>query len=194
MTPNEYQFCCSDLFNHYQRSFLRQQMATNTHSQTFSRDRNLGTHCFKWDVSIKSYPRAQGALKKRRQRKSRKSQNRQRRTLHKNKNKQKTHKALSINWAKLTETRAASAGLCGSAPGPMRVYNDFQFSIFMGLLRVRQEALWFLYLLLGSFPAIGLLCLTSMWWFLFYLIIFYCYVLLLLLRKLLFSNERTEGE
>jgi hypothetical protein len=53
-------------------------------------------------------------------------------------------------WAKLRD-RGSSTGLKGSAPGPLYVYDGFQFSVFMDFLSVQMSASLTLVRSLGFF-------------------------------------------
>jgi hypothetical protein len=97
----------------------------------------------------------------------------------------------------LTETDAASLGSNTSLHQVFCGYIiAFSVVFLWGSWVWERVSLWFLLLLLGSFPSVSLPGPTSMWWFLFYVITFCficlyicCCVLLLILRSLFFSNK-----
>jgi hypothetical protein len=123
----------SALLSHHQKSFLLQQMITNTetHSQTCRDWRDLRTLSPKWNVSFKSLP---SGLKK-------PCRSGDCKSVRARKESTKKTRPSKSRWSKHILIRRLgphTQGLHKSAPGPLCMSCSFQFSIFMGFLGVRM--------------------------------------------------------
>ena len=165
------------LFSHHQRSFLLQQMKTNTetHGQTLGR---------RWETLEYSALNGMSPLDPSLHSSEKPVEEKAERVqVPEGMEDIKRRRPSKLTWAKLIWTHrdwsSTQQRLHGSAPCPLFIYYGFQFGVFMSVQMSES-------LILMLFPGLFSFCLscpTFIWLFLFYPIIFYFVIFFLKMNE-----------